>query len=131
MDGIQRPTARKHGRDPGIRKKDANRLTVICLAKRLGLSDLTRDLWLREQESFFQAVRSIPEWTETTVGAKIYAARNKQRWFAELAAFDPVAMVKELRSPLLIIQGGRDVQVCHRMLLCFVRLRFPPVSTSH
>jgi hypothetical protein len=29
MDGIQRPTARKHGRDPGIRKKDADRLTGV------------------------------------------------------------------------------------------------------
>jgi alpha-beta hydrolase superfamily lysophospholipase len=80
-------------------------------ARELALDDTVRDAQLTRFREFTARVRAGGDWQENEVPAEIYASMRQRRWFGELLAQEPTALIARSRSAVLVAQGTADRQV--------------------
>jgi alpha-beta hydrolase superfamily lysophospholipase len=76
-----------------------------------GLSHKVIETQLKELRELYWHVRHTPEWTPEVVPARIYARRSELSWHRSILSRDPLKLIAQVRCPVLILQGDKDVQV--------------------
>jgi pimeloyl-ACP methyl ester carboxylesterase len=84
---------------------------VCRFGERLGMSRDAIDQLAEEQADFFRFVREVPVWRPVDVPPRIYAQRRAAMWYREFLERDATTLLHELRCPVLVVQGSRDIQV--------------------
>jgi pimeloyl-ACP methyl ester carboxylesterase len=72
-------------------------------------ADLTRAREMTEE--FSQAIREGRDLEETDLLAGLRALEGARKWLREHMQHDPLATIREVRAPVLIVNGGADIQV--------------------
>jgi len=72
-------------------------------------ADLTRAREMMEE--FSQAIREGRDLGETDLPAGLRALEGARKWLREHMQHDPLATIREVRAPVLIVNGGQDIQV--------------------
>ena len=66
---------------------------------------------LRELEDFFELVRRDVPWEKESMSGTMYLRRRSRTWYQEILSRNPVELIRSINAPLVIAQGGRDIQV--------------------
>lgn len=82
---------------------------TIHQGQRMGLSEETIARQLDELDHFFAYARG--EVRAEDVRASALAGRLAVAAMADLSRLDPTALIRQQRAPVLLLQGGRDIQV--------------------
>ena len=77
----------------------------------LKLPDKSKQLKIHEMKELLTWLRKPGEWEQKDVPDRIWALRRVRKWYRQLLRKKPLALVAESDIPLLILQGGADVQV--------------------
>jgi dipeptidyl aminopeptidase/acylaminoacyl peptidase len=62
-------------------------------------------------EEFSQAIREGRDLEETDLPAGLKALEAARKWLREHMQHDPLATIREVQAPVLIVNGGQDIQV--------------------
>ncbi|MCE6949783.1 lysophospholipase [Cereibacter sphaeroides] len=66
---------------------------------------------LLELEDFFETVRRDVPWEKESMSGTMYLKRRSRTWYQEILSRNPVELIRSVTAPLVIAQGGRDIQV--------------------
>ena len=66
---------------------------------------------VRTLRRFFRFVRQSADRADEALPPRYRMSRRLHRWYREIIDRDPVALIRDVRAPILIIQGTRDTQV--------------------
>jgi pimeloyl-ACP methyl ester carboxylesterase len=66
---------------------------------------------IREVRRFFRFVRQSAGRADEDVPPRYRMSRHLYRWYREICDRDPVALIQDIRVPILIVQGTCDTQV--------------------
>jgi pimeloyl-ACP methyl ester carboxylesterase len=79
----------------------------------LGLSPEGIEAQRSNLREFFGAVRTVDDagWVPGGVSDRLFGMRAEARYYRQLLAVDPLAVVRRARSPVLIVHGEEDQQV--------------------
>lgn len=84
---------------------------TIAQARELDLSQQTLKQRVDDIKEFFYHLKYTPVWTPQTVPPKVYSQNYLRKLYAELLKQDPLDMIAQIKCPVFIVQGGKDVQV--------------------
>ncbi len=62
-------------------------------------------------EEFSQAIREGRDWEETDLPPGLKALESARKWLREHMQHDPLATIRSVQAPVLIVNGGQDIQV--------------------
>ncbi|MEX1367953.1 MAG: alpha/beta fold hydrolase [Nannocystaceae bacterium] len=84
---------------------------VEALGLRRGLSAQQVATQLADLREFVHAVRDGRSWSENSVPAHVLAGARSRRWLEEHLRFRTDELLAGLSKPVLLCQGGKDLQV--------------------
>lgn len=79
--------------------------------REMGLADAARERQLAELREIIDAIRAGRPFEAGAVPDYLVPAARQVAWFKDHLEIDPARLVGEVRVPLLIVQGGKDIQV--------------------
>lgn len=81
---------------------------------RVGLRDEQIEEQVAELREYVKLARGAEPWTDDRVPPRFLAGARSRRWMADYLALTPDVLFPKVRVPLLICQGGKDIQVSPR-----------------
>lgn len=84
---------------------------IEAFGRRRGLTSAQIERQIADLQDFVRAARDVSTWTEDQVPAHLLAGARSRRWLADHLRYRSDDMIARVRVPVLLCQGGKDLQV--------------------